>query len=731
MTAIDDRSFVFGDHFLSSTNSLSNEDKGRVMGAVAKFDTDPSRSSLRLEKLEGESSGRIYSIRASQEIRILILKEGGIFVLLEAGHHSIYEKLGRTRFVINHTIGFYGFIGNSDESEGFAPIATRSTHGNTDDLIGVLDHWGDKDLLGVGFSQEVIAVLRSAKSPEQLCDLAGSGSLPLEDFDRAVDLFELTPEQWNSPQLLVDANDAEQRLRKAIAEFGPAHGLSTFFSAEDLAKIASAPIEDWMIFLHPDQHAIVRRRYEGPARVRGAAGTGKTVVALHRAAELARRFHSEEQNELPILFTTFINSLPPVFESLYGRLPTSHEGNEIEFINIDKLARRIVTESGRTVQTKPPEINAAFASAFKQIIDPVSPLGKAALTKDYLKTEISSVIKGRGVVSLEEYLVLERTGRRVPFSSAMRQQVWELREAWDEGMSTRETFDFSDVMIMARDLVVSGEGPRYRAAVIDESQDLTLVGLQLVRGLTQTEQGVDKADGLLLVGDGGQRIYPGGFTLRQAGLQIAGRSTVLRANYRNTAEIFSAALAVTGDSVVEDLDESDVYKRGDVDVSAKRGEGARPMLIECAGEDDETQWIMERIQELIQSGAARFGDIGLFTHKNREAKRWLDVLSAAQIPRADLSRSGGALTDEVKVGTYHRAKGLEFKAVFLPGVNQGFPRPRDYGQDEQEYDEQRTLAVSQLYVAMTRARDALFITTSGTPSDMLLGALESFDIVTS
>jgi len=452
---------------------------------------------------------------------------------------------------------------------------------------------------------------------------------------------------------------------------------------------------------------------------------------LHRAAELARRFHSEEQNELPILFTTFINSLPPVFESLYGRLPTSHEGNEIEFINIDKLARRIVTESGRTVQTKPPEINAAFASAFKQIIDPVSPLGKAALTKDYLKTEISSVIKGRGVVSLEEYLVLERTGRRVPFSSAMRQQVWELREAWDEGMSTRETFDFSDVMIMARDLVVSGEGPRYRAAVIDESQDLTLVGLQLVRGLTQTEQGVDKADGLLLVGDGGQRIYPGGFTLRQAGLQIAGRSTVLRANYRNTAEIFSAALAVTGDSVVEDLDESDVYKRGDVDVSAKRGEGARPMLIECAGEDDETQWIMERIQELIQSGAARFGDIGLFTHKNREAKRWLDVLSAAQIPRADLSRSGGALTDEVKVGTYHRAKGLEFKAVFLPGVNQGFPRPRDYGQDEQEYDEQRTLAVSQLYVAMTRARDALFITTSGTPSDMLLGALESFDIVTS
>src|SRR6185295_6030614 len=108
----------------------------------------------------------------------------------------------------------------------------------------------------------------------------------------------------------------------------------------------AAPIEDWMIFLHPDQRVVVRRRFEGPARIRGAAGTGKTVVALHRAAELAHRFEDEEpESALPILFTTYIKSLPAVFEGLYNRLPNVH-GRPIEFVHVDKLARRIVNEAG-------------------------------------------------------------------------------------------------------------------------------------------------------------------------------------------------------------------------------------------------------------------------------------------------------------------------------------------------------------------------------------------------
>lgn len=732
MTTVDLRPFSFGDSFWGSIDKLGTEDSGRVMKAVRKFQADKHHPSLRLKKLEVDRSGRLYSMRAAQDLRILLVNEGDTYVLLEAGHRqNIYDKVGQKSFTYNTTTGFVGLIGVAGGEAQHQVQAIRLTKGNVDANNGVLDHWGEKDLLEEGFSNEVIALLRSAKSEEQLCDLATDGTLSLEDFDRAVDLFEQTPEQKRTPQLLVDTNDAELRLRRAITDFGAAHGLSAFFSPAEVEAIASAPIEDWMIFLHPDQRAIVRRRYEGPARVRGAAGTGKTVVALHRTAELAQRFRDEEQNKLPILFTTFIKSLPPVFESLYRRLPLAPTDCEVEFINIDKLARRVVSEAGTRVQTSIPDINAAFANAFKQVVGNDSPLGKEMLTKEYLKNEITKVIKGRGVTSVEDYLMLERTGRRVAFTAGMRKQVWELREVWDDGLLARETVDFADVMLLARDIVQIGGGPRYRAAVIDESQDLTLVGLQLVRGLTLSEQGVDRSDGLLLVGDGGQRIYPGGFTLRQAGLQIAGRSNVLRANYRNTAEILGAALAVTGNEIVEDLDENEVYRRGDVEVAAQRGEGSRPMLVECAGADDEARWVMSRVRELVTSGTSRYGDIGLFAHTNNDVARWLKAMSSAEIPCTDLAKAGGDFTDAVKVGTYYRAKGLEFKAVFLPGVDQGFPRRRDAGQDEYEYEEQRLLAVSQLYVAMTRARDALFITTPDTPSDVLVGALDSFDIVPS
>jgi len=731
MTIIDDRPFAFGDRFFNSADGFSNIDKGRIFDAVSKFQSDKHHPGLNLEKLNGDSSGRLYSIRASQELRILLVIQGGTFIFLEAGHHSIYDKIRNGRLATKHDAPSITFMVPFAEVEDGGPQVTRYTIGNVENSKGVLDHWGDKDLAEAGFSGETILILRTAKSEEQFCELEKDGLLSSDDWERAMLLFELTPEEWRTPQLLVDTNEAELRLRRAITDFGAAHGLSTFFSPAEVEAIASAPIEDWMIFLHPDQRAIVRRRYEGPARVRGAAGTGKTVVALHRTAELAQRFRDEEQNKLPILFTTFIKSLPPVFESLYRRLPLAPDDCEVEFINIDKLARRLVTDSGTKVQTSLSDINAAFSRAFKQVVGDDSPLGKESLTKEYLKTEISKVIKGRGVGSVEEYLMLERTGRRVAFTAGMRKQVWELREVWDEEMRTRETVDFADVMLMARDVVRSGAGTRYRAAVIDESQDLTLVGLQLVRGLTQSEQEVDRSDGLLLVGDGGQRIYPGGFTLRQAGLQIAGRSNVLKANYRNTAEILGAALAVTGDGIVQDLEEDETYRRGDVEVAAQRGEGTRPMLVECAGADDEARWVMLRMRELVASGAARYGDMGLFAHTNKDVDRWLKALSSAEIPRADLSKSVGELSDEVKVGTYYRAKGLEFKAVFLPGVDEGFPRRRDAGQDEHEYEEQRSLAVSQLYVAMTRARDALFVTTPDSPSDVLLGALDSFDVVPS
>ncbi|MGI8754254.1 MAG: UvrD-helicase domain-containing protein [Acidimicrobiales bacterium] len=415
-----------------------------------------------------------------------------------------------------------------------------------------------------------------------------------------------------------------------------------------------------MIFLHPDQRFVVDRHYEGPARIRGSAGTGKTVVALHRAAALVRRFESEGDGNERVLFTTFIKSLPPVFEELYGRLPSARPDDAIDFCHIDKLAHRICSEAGDRPIVDPRKVDATFAAAVRAI------LPEPPVSREYLREEITQVIKGRGITNVDAYLALERTGRRTPFGEVVRRQVWAVKERWDADLRAVDVVDFPDIVLRARGHARRRRNPTYRAAIIDEAQDLTLVGLGLVRSLVNGPGGVDRSDGLLVVGDGAQRIYAGGFTLRQAGVEVRGRTTVLRTNYRNSSQIIGTAMAVAGREEVDDLGET--FARGDAPALVERS-GERPVLVLCkapgAGAGEEADWIAREITRLSGAGDLDLGDVVVATSTNVRAEEIERRLQAAGVATINLRRYTGKPVDKVKVGTYFRVKGLEFKAVFL------------------------------------------------------------------
>ncbi len=751
--------FCFDPEFISSTVDLSVFETQRVWMAVDRYAKDPGYPGLKLERLEGRAGRkRLWSVRASQELRILMARQGSSTVFLRAGHHdAIYELADRSAFVSPMSgrpglikVSRSGTVLESKDTREPTRIVPVSPSAVQADRRSILEHWANSDLLGAGFEQSEIDILRSVNA-DNLLDRWSN--IEDETLSRVLELSEVSPEEWRQRQFLGDEEVDNDRFRRTIVERGPLSGLSSVLTSDEVSKLAAAPIEDWMIFLHPGQRPIVDRRYNGAARVRGSAGTGKTVVALHRAAALAKRFAAQDcddteshtklwdsqgpttadldggDTELPntILFTTFVKHLPALFENLYERLPTVTRG-AVEFINIDKLALRICREAGRNMILDPRKVHSTFAKAWNAIVKPETPLHRAGLSKDYLREEINAVMKGRGVDCLEEYLSMERTGRGTPFSPAMRQQAWDLRQEWDRQLTEADVVDFADVILTARDLANGRSSPMYRAAIVDESQDLTLVGLQLVRALVNAPSDIDRPDGLFIVGDGAQKIYPGGFTMAQAGVDVRGNSSVLRVNYRNSRQIIAAAMACTGKEKINDL--GDEYTRGDAKSETLR-EGSKPILVLSEDLDSQVVFVAEEIKRLCDGGAVQLGDVAVCGSTNKLVNLAMAGLKHSGVDCQKLADFEGRSNDLVKVGTFHRIKGLEFKIVFILDLSAGrFPSPRFRGQTESEHTDRRTLQISQLFVAMTRARDFLYVLCSKNPSNVIDGELESFELVT-
>ena len=230
------------------------------------------------------------------------------------------------------------------------------------------------------------------------------------------------------------------------------------------------------------------------------------------------------------------------------------------------------------------------------------------------------------------------------------------------------------------------------------------------------------------MGDGAQKIYPGGFTLAQAGINVRGNSTVLRVNYRNTREIIDAAMACAGSQLVDDL--GDEYARGDVDVESVRGGLIKPCFVRALKWHDQVNYVVKKIRKLRESRDVGFGDIGMFAASNKKVDIVIDKFKHTELfsKFQKLKDVEGRPNDLIKVGTFHRAKGLEFKVVFLFGISEkSFPAPRQPTETDAEYDERRALETSLLFVAMTRARDELFLLSDDNPSEVLYEALDYFD----
>jgi hypothetical protein len=458
-----------------------------------------------------------------------------------------------------------------------------------------------------------------------------------------------------------------------------------------LANILAKPIEEWMAFLHPEQARLVRRSFNGPSRIRGAAGTGKTVVGLHRAAYIARTRPGK------VLVTTFVRTLPDVLSSLLERM-APEIADRVEFQGVHGFAIDVLKARGIPYSLNSQKADQCFDTAWRSVAKD-GPLGRIDSRSDYWKDEILCVIKGRGLTRFEQYATLARVGRRRGLTTENRFAVWELHTAYDAALRTGGVNDFADVILLAEQSLRKTPLEGYSAVVVDEAQDLTCAMIRMLHAVVG-----DRADGLNLIGDGQQTIYPGGYTLAEAGISLVGRGVIMTRNYRNTVEIadFAASL-VAGDEFV---DIEGLMSRADLPAQIMR-HGTKPKVTKFSSRSAHDRSLVEHVRTLLANGT-RLGDIGILTHTNYAAADAIKALAGASVRTVELLKYDGKPVDAVKVGTIKRAKGLEFKQVLVVRTPLRLLEAAPLGIDSAE-SERRELDRRELYVAMTRARDGLWV----------------------
>ena len=667
-------------------------------------------------------------------------------VALRYGPHAIYQTVQRMAIDFGDARPVLPYLvappveTDDDEVE---PAAELPYPNRRRKVGGLFVLWDNAELADFGFQPAVVQQLRRLNSEDEF-----DGLLPrLAEADAvtALNLYvhchpdgeQPEPEVLEADEPEVTAEDLNVEGRLLAPDSGR---WFKRIEPDFMAEILRRPIEDWMIFLHPEQEKLIQQVHAGPAVVRGPAGTGKTVVGLHRARHLARRNRAAQQEnrdrvgasedaprEPPVLFASWVKSLPPVLEALYLRMPGTLRG-EVEFVHTDELARRLCEGAGEVIKISD-EAKRLFSDIFQDRVVAGTPLGDSGLSEQYLKAEVDKVIKVQDLGSLEDYLALERLGRSAPLDSAQREQLWEIVNQWDSDKEAQGLMDVCDLIPRALVHARRLEAPLYSAAIVDEAQDLTLAGLQLVRAVVNAPDcGTDGTDRLMLLGDAAQRIYEGGFTLERAGVDVAGCSTTLGDNYRNATEIIDAAMAVAGDIRVEDFD--DRFLRGEATATTLHG-GPKPLLVAATGLDAQLDYVLECIDELTTADQGHSpGDIGILLKSNNDVAAVLKRLRRQGHRCENLKDYRGRTSDTIKVGTYQRGKGLEFKAVFVPQVTLGrFPERPAKGMNEQEAAEQRDRQIALLFVAMTRARDLLVLLHDNEPSEPVAAAVEHFDVI--
>lgn len=684
--------FRIADTFTDSLSRLTGDEQKAVKTKAFDLQLNPANPGFSFHKLDKAKVKNFWSVRVNNDIRLIVHRTSGSLLLCYVDHHDkAYDWAERRKLETHPKTGAAQLVEIRETVQEIVIPKYVEVPKSSPAKKPLFTKISDDELLGYGVPAEWMKDVRQAtddtllaltdhlpgEAAEALLELA-TGGRPALSYAMAGQVRE--PVAFYSAPIAFDHPDAQRRFR-------------VITNVEDLQRALEFPWEKWTIFLHPEQRQWVERDYTGPARVSGSAGTGKTIVALHRAAFLART-----NPDARVLLATFSDTLAHALHTKLRRL-VGHE---------PRLAERIDVHS----------LNALGVRLYKSLVGPV----KLASRRDvqellreaskavsghkfslyFLLTEWEQVVDAWQLASWEAYRDVARLGRKTRLPEAQRAVLWSIFEKVRGGLKDRRVMTQADVFTAVAAVMAKSKNPPFDFAVVDEAQDLSISHLRFFAAL-----GAGRPNALFFAGDLGQRIFQQPFSWKALGVDIRGRSRTLRVNYRTSHQIRMQADRLLGPEV-SDADGNVDDRRHTVSVF----NGPPPVIQVLKNEKEEMKAVSTWLTEHLKTGVAPH-EFGVFVRSESELPRARAAVEAAGIPFKVLDEHVETTSGYASISTMHLAKGLEFRAVAVMACDDEViplqERMETVGDDadlQEVYDTERHL----LYVACTRARDYLLVT---------------------
>lgn len=479
--------------------------------------------------------------------------------------------------------------------------------------------------------------------------------------------------------------------------------------------------KSWMLFMHPEQEKIATANLNGPAKLVGVSGSGKTCVVVRRAVWLAHQNPGQK-----ILVLTLNRPLSTLTHDLIKASAPAELQQNIEVLPFFKICQNLLEvfepenkkihddrawKSGEHIdevwtEFYRCELNNPDASILFPIH--VSLISRGINSEHYIREEFDWIRSSFPRSKRHEYLKTEREGRVIPFENDARTRILKALDFWEKKMKAIGVCDYLGLateLYKHKDKII----PKYRSIIIDECQDFGTIELEIIRNLTPKN-----TNDIFLCGDPAQRVHTKRQSIRAAGIVThPSRSMALNKNYRNTKDILQAAFSVLSQNLHQEHLSLEDFEFLDPELADRSG--TTPLILQAKSLGEELNYAMNYIEQAVKDSPGTKGCISYCGYSSYEIET---LAKQAKIPVLDSTVN--IEENNIFLSDLEQTKGFEFDYMIILNCTE-LALPDPAAPKEEQFRD-----ISKFYVAMTRTKQQLILSFHKQKSDLLSNAESYF-----